>query len=113
MARNTDPLAGPDRNPGKFLVTGVIASSVSVIDARQRAKVETDSIWHSGNNTLDLGSLSLHPSASWTPLKKQLRADLSRARHVSAMLTVRATGYEISLANGSEDTPPTAEQRRP
>lgn len=82
-----------------FIVTGLFAGSVSVIDARQRAHVETEfhlALWQ---QYIGVRFSELMSERELDGIEKQIRADLSRVRHVSATLTFRATGRTIELAN--------------
>jgi two-component system sensor histidine kinase UhpB len=95
-----------------YVVTGVLAGSVSVIDARRRATVETEfnlALWQQyiGSQFSELTS-----ERELNGIEKQLRADLSRARHVSATLTVRSTGRSTELANSSPESQPPVEHER-
>jgi two-component system sensor histidine kinase UhpB len=97
-----------------FIVTSLLAGSVSVIDARQRADVETEfnlALWQQyiGSRFSRLDS-----ERELDGIITQLRTELSRARHVSATLTFRTTGKTIELANsGSEAGPPEEKERAP
>lgn len=97
-----------------FIVTGLLAGSVSVIDARHRADVETEfnlALWQQYIGTR---FSKLDSERELDGIISQLRADLSRARHVSATLTFRKTGTTVELANnGSETGPPLDNETAP
>lgn len=97
-----------------FVVTGLLAGSVSAIDARQRADVETEfnlALWQQyiGSRFSKLDS-----ERELDGIISQLRADLSRARHVSATLTLRKSGTTVELTHsGSEAGPPAEAETAP
>jgi two-component system sensor histidine kinase UhpB len=97
-----------------FVVTGFLAGSVSVLDARRRASIETEfnlALWQQyiGSRFSKLDS-----ERELDGIIAQLRADLSRARHVTATLSFRKTGTTVELANsGNEAGPPVESETAP
>jgi len=86
-----------------FAMTGLVASSVGIIDARRRANVETD---------FHLGLWQQYITAQFSKLASEheidgvaatLKREFSRARHITATITKQRTGESVPLVSDVDD----------